>query len=306
VNLAPVVLFAFNRPEHTAQMLDALSKNELAKESDLIVYLDGPRNPDDSELIERVYQVIAGIKGFRSIVINRKTANAGLASNIVEGVSDVISRYGRVIVLEDDIVTSPKFLKYMNDALEYYASDKRVWHISGFSEIIGINRPDSSFLWRVMHCWGWATWMDRWTNFEKNPQELIDEFTPEMIERFNLDGCQNFWAQVLQNASGEINTWAIFWYATIFKSNGLCLSPFNSYVLNIGLDGSGFNCGLDYMRNTMASLNEFGDFNPPLMQSEDVVAVQMIKKYYKAHTSSFALRVHRALKRRFNLMLKLK
>ena len=304
MNLAPILLFAFNRPVHTAQTLNALSKNELAAESDLIVYLDGPRNSGDLELIESVYQIILGVEGFKSIAINRKAANAGLASNIIEGVSSVINRYGRVIVVEDDMVTSPKFLRYMNDALEYYSSDKKVWHISGFTEFIGTDRPNESFLWRTMHCWGWATWGDRWMHFEKNPQGLIEEFTPEMIKRFNLDGSQNFWAQVLLNASGKINTWAIFWYAIIFKNKGLCLSPYNSYIKNIGLDGSGVHCGVDNMRNTIMSLNEFGNFHPPKNHGEDEFAVAIIKKYYKAHTPSLSLRIYRSLKRRFNLIFK--
>jgi hypothetical protein len=304
VHLAPILLFAFNRPEHTTHTLDALMRNELAAESDLIVYLDGPRNSADSELIKRVYQVIAGTKGFRSVVINRKTANAGLASNIIEGVSDVISKFRRVIVVEDDMVTSPKFLRYMNDALEYYSNDKKVWHISGYTEFIGIDRPNDSFLWRTMHCWGWATWADRWLHFEKNPQELVDAFTPEMIKRFNLDGCQNFWAQVVLNANGKISTWAIFWYATIFKNNGLCISPFNSYVQNIGLDGSGVHCGVDDMRNSVTSLNEFGAFSPAEKQEEDEYAVALIKNYYRAHTLSFSLRVYRFLKRRLNSLLR--
>lgn len=304
MNLAPIVLFAFNRPEHTARTLGALSKNELARESDLFVYLDGPRNPDDSELIERVYRVIASIKGFKSIVINRKTANAGLASNIIKGVSDVISRHGRVIVIEDDMVTSPKFLKYMNDALEYYSNNKKVWHVSGFTEYIGVDRPNDSFLWRVMHCWGWATWADRWLHFEKKPQELVGTFTPEMIKQFNLDGYQNFWAQVVLNANGKINTWAIFWYATIFKNNGLCLSPFNSYVQNIGLDGSGVHCGVDDMRKNTASLNEVGVFCPAGKQEEDGYAVTLIKNYYRANTPRFYLRVYRSLKKRIKSLLR--
>lgn len=304
MNLAPILLFAFNRPVHTAQTLNALSKNELAAESDLIVYLDGPRNSGDLEYIEGVNQVILGMKGFKSLTINRKIANAGLAENIIEGVSAVISRYDRVIVIEDDMITSPKFLNYMNDALEYYSSDKTVWHISGFSESIGINRPDYSFLWRTMHCWGWATWGDRWIHFEKNPQGLIEEFTPEMIKRFNLDGSQNFWAQILLNASGKINTWAIFWYAIIFKNNGLCLSPYNSYIKNIGLDGSGVHCGVDNMRNSITLLNEFGTFHPPKNHEEDEFAVEIIKKYYKAQTPSLSFRVYRFLNRRLKLIFK--
>lgn len=304
MNLAPIVLFAFNRPEHTARTLSALSKNELAADSDLIVYLDGPRNSSDSELIERVYQVIGGMKGFKSIVINRQASNSGLASNIIEGVTDVIARYGRVIVVEDDIVTSPNFLRYMNDALEYYSNHKKVWHISGFTEFIGIDRPNDSFLWRAMYCWGWATWADRWSHFEKNPQSLIEAFTPEMIKRFNLDGCQNFWAQVILNSKGKINTWAIFWYATIFKNNGLCLNPFNSYVLNIGFDGSGVHCGIDNMRNNTTSLNEIGAFCPADKWEEDGYAVTLIKNYYRAHTPSFSLRVYRSLKRRLKSLLR--
>lgn len=303
MNLAPIVLFAFNRPEHTARTLDALSKNELARESDLIVYLDGPRNEADLVLIEKVHQVILSFKGFKSITVNKNSSNVGLAANIITGVTKVINKFGRIIVMEDDLVTSPKFLNYMNDGLNYYSEEKRIWHISGFTEFINVNRPNDSFLLRAMYCWGWATWSDRWVRFERNPEALIDTFTPEMIERFNLDNCMNFWSQVLLNASGKINTWAIFWYASIFKHEGLCLNPYNSYVQNIGFDGSGVHCGEDSFRQESKLLNQHGGFKPPKVIEEDAFALGLIKGYYKAHTPSFSLRVYSALRRRFKLFL---
>ena len=191
----------------------------------------------------------------------------------------------------------------MNDALEYYSSNKQVWHISGFTELIDINLPNESFFWRTMFCWGWATWNDRWFHFQKNPQALINTFTPEMIKRFNLDGHQNFWKQVKLNANGRINTWAIFWYATIFKNKGYCLNPFNSYVQNIGFDGSGVHCGEDGLRQKLIPLNQHGKFNPPKCLEEDKLAIKLIKNYYRVNKPSIFLRIYRALKRRLKNFL---
>ena len=152
--------------------------------------------------------------------------NIGTASNIIQGVSKIIKVKKKVIVVEDDIIVSKNFLQYMNDNLEKYKNHKKVWHISGWNW--NFNFPEYKydfFFMRYATCWGWATWSDRWKYFKKNPKKLIKSFTKNKIKEFNLDNSYDFWSQVIRNEKKIINTWAIFWYATIFIKKGLSINP---------------------------------------------------------------------------------
>lgn len=241
MNLAPIALFVFNRLDHTKQTIESLSKNFLANESFLYIFSDEGRNEIEKVEVEKVRNYLKTIKGFKDIFIISRKNNLGLAQSIVLGVSEIINQYGKIIVLEDDLVTSINFLTFMNNALNFYHKEKNIWHISGWNYPMNkIN--DDIFIWRGMECWGWATWKDRWQYFEKDSSKLIKEFSKKDIYRFNLDGKRNNWKQVLLNNKGKLNTWAVFWYATIFKNKGLSVNPTITFVKNIGLDGTGTNC----------------------------------------------------------------
>ena len=277
---APIVLFVYNRPYHTRQTVEALRKNELASESELFIYSDAPKNSEAKQAVKEVREYIRTIDGFKKVTIIEREKNWGLAANIIDGVSKIVNEYGKIIVLEDDLVTSPYFLKFMNDALEFYKNEKKVWHISGWNYPIKVDISDETFLWRVMNCWGWATWSDRWRCYEKNVDKLIGVFSKEDIKRFNLDGTENFWGQVLANQKGEIDTWAIFWYATIFKHGGLCVNPVQTFVDNIGFDGSGIHCrSIKYSNINVLNVNCMMKFQKKIEESDKYVA--KVKKSLK-------------------------
>lgn len=284
-NLAPVVLFVYARAEHTKRTLDALAANPEAKDTDLIIYADAARHAKDAAAVRAARDVISSISGFKSVTLNLREHNVGLAKNIIEGVSHVCQQYGRVIVLEDDIVTSPAFLGFMNAALDKYDSEPKVWHVSGWNYPLASNDElPESFFWRTMNCWGWATWADRWKHFNKDPATLVSSWGADDIKRFNLDGAYDFWEQIVKNNNGQLNTWAIFWYATIFSNNGLCLNPTRSFVHNIGNDGSGENCGRkDIYRSELAS-----SFNNqwPVEIKENVDVLSLIKSFMSSRKPS--------------------
>lgn len=242
LQLAPIVLFVYNRPEHTRRTIESLLHNPLAAESELIVYSDGPRHRSDREPVGKVRDFLQGVTGFRNLTVRASENNQGLARSIIEGVSNVINEYGRVIVLEDDLVVAPYFLAYMNDALEYYADVEQVMHVSGYWHPVGPLMREETFYLRVPSSWGWATWSRAWNFFKKDADDLMQRFSAEDIVRFNLDDACDFWEQVRHNRQGKADTWAIFWYATIFEKNGLCLYPPQSLVNNAGHDGSGVHC----------------------------------------------------------------
>lgn len=296
--LSPVVLFVFARPDHTKKTVDALLANPEACNTDLIVYADAARSENDVAAVEAVRELFSDLRGFKSVTIHLREKNYGLARNIMEGVTQVTAMYGRAIVLEDDIVTSPAFLNYMNAALDKYENIKEVWHISGWNYPIKSNENlPETFFWRTMNCWGWATWADRWQHFKKNPGELVNSWSSDDVKRFNLDGTHDFWAQVVANHERKLNTWAIFWYATIFAHKGLCLNPTRSFVANIGNDGSGENCGAkDIYKTRLATI-----FHQqwPTKLTENVTVVEIIRAFYKSLKPSLLRRILGRIKRVF-------
>lgn len=277
MSYAPVVLFVYNRPDHTKKTVDALKLNKGASQADLIVYSDAAKIPDHESMVAKTREYVDQITGFRSVIIRKRQENWGLAASIIDGVTNVVEEYGRVIVLEDDILTSPAFLSFMNQALDFYEDKKKVWHISGWSYPINPSGLGDVFLWRAMNCWGWATWEDRWQYFQKEPERLISEWTNEKKKKFDLDGVGGFWSQVEANITGDMNTWAIFWYATIFENGGLCLNPTKTYVQNIGHDGSGQNCGNS--RQKRNSLNQQCEILMETDLEESRNALNRVKSY---------------------------
>ncbi|NOR69042.1 MAG: glycosyltransferase [Methylomarinum sp.] len=297
MTLAPIVLFVYNRPWHTQQTIEALQKNELANESELFIYSDAPKNESAKGSVTEVRELIKNIKGFKQVTVIERKKNWGLADSIIDGVTTIIHQYGKIIVLEDDLVTSPYFLKYMNEALDFYKDEEKVWHISGWNYPIAVDGLGDVFFWRLMNCWGWATWENNWQFFEKNTFKLINEFSKEQIRYLNLDGFNDAWSQVTLNNENRIKTWAIYWYATIVKNDGLCLNPVKTFVNNIGLDGSGVHCGdSDFFKTEIKELRK--NVNYTTIFVEDKQVVNRIKLHYKHVDNNF---LYRMLKRIYKI-----
>lgn len=239
---APVVVFAYARPEHLKRCLDSLAVNPEAAASRLIVYVDGPRGAADRPKVERTRRVAQAATGFGEIECHFREHNQGLADSITAGVTETLDRFGRVIVVEDDLVVSPFFLDYMNRALERYAGDDRVMHIAGHMlDVDPTGLPDAFFL-RQSSCWGWATWDRAWKRFNPDAGALAAAFSQADVERFNLNDAYSHFEQLKANQNGSLKTWAVRWYASVFLQGGLCLHPARSLVINGGFDGSGENC----------------------------------------------------------------
>lgn len=244
--LSPIILFVYNRPAHTLQTLEALANNKLANQSILYIYADGVKdgaNSDTIAQINEVRKIIRQKQWCREVHLVESEKNKGLADSIVGGVTDIINRYGRAIILEDDIVASPLFLEYMNTALDLYEETERVMHIASYMPLTsGAERlPDTYFL-RFMSCWGWATWKRAWNELITDIEFLHKILPPRLdFKDFDLDNTINQFSQIERNYNGTMKTWAIKWYATIFLKQGLCLYPKYSLVKNIGMDNSGHN-----------------------------------------------------------------
>lgn len=241
--LAPILLFTYNRPEHLRNTLHALRMNTLATESDLFVYSDAPKQPEQIETVERVRQIIRQIDGFKSVTLIERTENWGLARSIIDGVTTQITRFGRVIVLEDDLITSPYFLQFMNDALEIYKDEPKVGHIQGCDFTNDPTLPET-FLIKWTGSWGWGTWDRAWKYFNSNGQELLDELIErKLTKEFDFNGNYGYTRMLRRQIKGRNNSWAIRWNASLFLKGILSLNVGRSLVQNIGFDGSGTNCG---------------------------------------------------------------
>lgn len=273
---APVVLFCYARPDHTRRTLDALASNVMARQTDLIIVQDGSRGPMDRVAHAQTREVIGKAGGFKSVTIVPRQQNCGLADNIIGGVSEVLQSHGRVIVLEDDLVTDRHFLTFMNEALDRYQDEPRVWHVGGWNYPIDPTGLGDTFLYRAMNCWGWATWADRWAYFDRS----LDDWSPMTKSEkraFNLDDAHDFHAQIEDNLLGRRKTWAIFWYASIFRNGGLCLNPVQSLVENIGHDGTGENCGHEIVQSRL--LGQKDAFAFPEVIDENSIATQRIRQH---------------------------
>lgn len=237
--LAPLVLFVYNRPWHTTQTVNSLRGNYLADETDLIIFSDGPKRGSDVKAVNDVRSVIKDITGFRSLEIIESDVNKGLAISIIAGVSRILDKFEQVIVLEDDMVTSPYFLTYMNSALKLYKNDDKVISIHGYVYPVSAALPDTFFL-KGADCWGWATWRRGWQLFNPDGQFLLNELKrQELTMEFDFYGAYPFTRMLKQQISGKNDSWAIRWYASAFLQNKLTLYPGKSLVQNIGNDTSG-------------------------------------------------------------------
>ena len=240
-NLAPIALFTYNRPWHTQQTVEALQKNKLASESELFIYSDDAKNDDARVSVDEVRKYIDNITGFKKITVIKRDKNWGLANSIIDGVTKIVNEYGRIIVLEDDLVTSPYFLKYMNTALDFYKNEKSVISIHGY--IYPIENLPNSFFIKGADCWGWATWKNKWDMFEPDGQKLLNELKYRNLEKeADFNNSYGFTRMLKQQIKGKNNSWAVRWYMSAFLRDMLTLYPGKSYVQNIGNDDSGTHC----------------------------------------------------------------
>jgi len=240
---APLALFVYNRPEHTRKTVEALQANLLAPHTPLFVFCDAARNEVAREGVERVRDYVAQISGFASVTIISREQNLGMADSIINGVSMLCERFGRVIVLEDDLVTSPHFMTFMNDGLDTYALDERVQSVCGYMYPVELAADAPSFFLSMPHSWGWATWSDRWRIFDRDGQALLEQIRSRGLRRaFNTNGPHSNIKMLKDQIAGRNHSWFIRWHAVGYLRQMLTLYPACSLVRNIGIDGSGVHC----------------------------------------------------------------
>ena len=238
---SPIALFAYNRPDHVLRTISALQANPLARKSLLYVFSDGPKDSQNMGKVEAVRRTLKHITGFEKVCVREQPSNLGLATSIIRGVTELVEAYGRVIVLEDDLIVAPGFLTFMNQALERYEYKPRVMQVSGY--MFPVEQPTrlgETFFSRVPTSWGWGTWGRAWKRFNVDSATILEDLQlPDRRKAFNLNGAYPYFEHLTQQAKGKLDVWGVRWYASMFAAGGLCLYPGQSLVRNIGMDGSG-------------------------------------------------------------------
>ena len=295
MTLAPILLFVYNRPLHVRRSIESLLANELAKDSELYIFSDAAKDEMAQPNVNEVRQFIHSIKGFKEIHYVERTENWGLARNIIDGVTTLVNQYGRVIVLEDDLIVAPYFLQFMNDALETYKYEENVCHIQACDFTKDPILPDT-FLIKWTGSWGWATWKRAWKLFNPNGQELLDELIRRKLTyRFDFNGKYGYTRMLRNQIKGKNNSWAIRWNASLFLADKLSLNVGKSLIQNEGFDGSGTNCGSGNLYDSDLWTKPLPVVKiQPIVENE--AARQAFSNYY-ARTNSFFAKAIRRIKR---------
>ena len=294
-DLAPILLFVYNRPEHVRRCVTSLLANPLAAHSALYIYADAPRDEASREAVAQVRDYIRTVEGFKSLTIVEREHNWGLARNVIDGVTTLVNRHGRVIVVEDDLVLAPYFLTFMNDALDAYENEPRVGHIQACDFTRDPSLPDT-FLIKFTGSWGWATWQRAWQHFNPDGNELLAQLQARNLTRqFDFNGKYGFTRMLRRQIEGKNNSWAIRWNASLFLADILSLNVGRSLVSNEGFDGSGTNCGSGNLYGSDLWLEPL-----PVVKispiEENLVARKAFERYY-GRTNSFWAKAWRRILR---------
>jgi len=277
IEVTPIILFVYNRPWHTQQTVEALQKNELADESELFIYSDAPKNEHAIENVTRVREYIKTIEGFKKVTIIERAKNWGLADSIIDGVTRTANDYGKVIVLEDDLVTSPYFLRFMSEGLDFYHDNPKIMSISGYTLPSACmkfpkNFTDDIYLNYRNSSWGWATWADRWNLVDwkiKDYHQFVSD--PRQQKLFNRGG-DDLTDMLKSQMEGKIDSWAIRFSYAHFKQGMYSVCPRHSYVNNIGHDGTGVHCGETHVfENDLSKAKRTCNFLEDIQLNEEVM-----------------------------------
>lgn len=280
--LAPVVLFVYKRYEHTERMLESLANNYLAEQTELFVFSDGAKKASDQDAVDRVRMLIDDPRWkerFKSVSVVAATSNKGLANSVINGVTDILDQYGKIIVVEDDLILSKTFLRFMNKALDYYETVPDIWSISGYSfPMRALKKYPHDVFYSYRGCsWGWGTWKDRWERVDWECREY-DAFIqdPARIQKFNRGG-RDMTPMLTSQMEGKIDSWAIRWCFAQSNAEMYTVYPKNSLLKNEGFDGTGTHGGS--FTDFRTDILEHGTEKLEILKIEPKIASEFWKKY---------------------------
>lgn len=279
--LTPILLFTYKRIDFLKETIKALQDNFLAKESELFIFSDGGKTQEDELQVKEVRQFLKSVTGFKNVTISEAKSNQGLSKSIISGVSTVIEKYGKVIVLEDDLVTSRNFLDYMNQALDKFSSNSKVFAVSGFSMPLKIAAKREVFFTMRASSWGWATWENRWNTIDWEVKSYSDfQNDSKKKSQFNKMG-SDMAGMLEKQMTGKINSWAIRWCYHQFMNDLYSVHPNVSKVMNIGFGDNATHTKGKFDR-FMTKLDTTGNMNFKFLEPviiEPKIIQQFVKPY---------------------------
>lgn len=286
MSYAPIVIFVYNRADHFIQTYNALAACKEAKESELFIFSDGAKNEDGKAKVNEVRAAVAAVKNsgdFRSVTVTESPVNKGLAASVIAGVTEVINKYGKVIVVEDDCKVSPLFLGYMNNALDFYENSKKIGSIAGYTPMIDLPDDYNKDVFAAYRScsWTWATWKDRWNGIDWELKDIKDFYnSPKLIRKLNANGSDRF-MRLYRQTKGNGSSWSVRFGAHLVKNDLLTVYPRYSYNSNIGCDESGVHSKSDDAEKMRVDISKAIE-NPVLT---DVDIDRRIQKTMKKHYS---------------------
>jgi len=250
--LAPILVFAYKRLDSLILTIEALKKNQLSSASELYIFSDAARKLEDEKQVIQVRNYLKSISGFKTVKIFESTENKGLAKSIISGVTLTFESHNKVIVVEDDLVTTTNFLSYMNNALHEYEQKNKVFSIAGYSFNLtkkNTDYPEDAYFITRGWPWGWATWKDRWENVDWEVKDYEQFKKDKKAQKAFAKGGSDVNSMLRKQMEGKLDSWAIRWFYHQFKVGGLTLYPLFSKVHNIGFD--------EYATHTKGSDNRY-------------------------------------------------
>ena len=298
MNYAPIVFFVYNRPVHTKKTLEALKANYNADKSFLYIYADGPKSSKDLKKVRQTRKIVSKANGFKKVKIIQRDSNIGLAESVIKGVTEVIEKYGSVIVVEDDIVTEPGFLNYMNSALEFYKDKKRIYSVSGY--VYPYEKDNNynydTFVFPRASTWGWGTWKDRWDNADWTVKRFHEYLYDDDKKTAFSRGGKDLDSMLRMQMDRKINSWGIRWCFSQFENSALTVFPVTSLVNNIGFDGTGEHCG-SINRFNVITKNKENDWRFIINLSENDVISKRIRQFFSPNKMTVTINTRERIKR---------
>lgn len=301
-NLAPIALFAYNRPVHTEKALQSLMQNRLADASELYIFIDGPKDEAGRAVTAQVRAVAEARQWCGNVTIVEQDTNQGLSRSVINGISRLCSSHGKAIALEDDLVLSPSFLQYMNTALDRYQSENSVFQIAAYQFPVSMPEGTDVFFSPLSTSLGWGTWSRVWEQYDINAKGYADIKNDRVLRtRFELEGAFPFYKILERTIRGESDSWAIRFYLTMFLNDGLTLHPRRSLIQNIGMDGSGTNCSDDDPRIDARPVQELPETYPSAIKTDEAAftaVTDWLREHYgtRSDAPSWLTRQLQALK----------
>ncbi len=285
MELAPVIMFVYNRADHFSATYKALAACKEAKDSELFIFSDGAKNSEGKASVEEVRAAVKAVLNsgdFKKTTLIESENNKGLAASVISGVTQVINRYGRVIVIEDDCVASPHLLSYLNAALKKYESNKKIGSISGYSPDLKLpaNYNEDVYLANRSCSCTWATWADRWQGIDWELTDMKAFYSsPSLIKKLNSNGSDRF-IRLYRQTKGNGTSWSVRFGAHLVKNSQATVYPRYSYIANIGCDKSGVHSTDEDAEKMRVDLSKALE-NPRLNDIEINPQIQKIlKKHY--------------------------